>query len=172
MNSPATSISICPVHCSRQLSRCGVSSCSVRSHVELVVRLIGLKVFSRSSTASCVRQSMVSWTGPATPSISGDCTVFHCPACKPSAQAARASKNNSSVAPAPARLQQEVVCRSTSFPKQKLILRMCCPLLLQGKRECGRRSSTAICDERTHAPQHWGAIRSPRPRARAGWVEY
>src|ERR1700731_447277 len=156
MNSPATSISICPVHCSRHLSCCGVSSCSVRSHVELVVRLIGLKVFSRSSTASCVRQSMVSWTGPATPSISGDCTVFHCPACKPSAQAARASKNNSIVAPAPARLQQEVGCRSTSFPKQKLILRMCCPLLLQGKRECGRRSSPAICDERSHAPQHWG----------------
>jgi hypothetical protein len=37
-------MSIWPVHCSRHLSRCGVLSCSTRSQVEFVVRLIGLNV--------------------------------------------------------------------------------------------------------------------------------
>jgi hypothetical protein len=52
-------MSIWPVHCRRHFSRCGVLSCSTRSQVEFVVRLIGLNVVSRSATASGVRQRML-----------------------------------------------------------------------------------------------------------------
>ena len=90
-----------PVHCRRHFSRCGLNSCSVCSQVELVVRLTGLKVFSRSLTSVAERQRMFCNGGPATPLFCGLVMTFHSPACRPSARAAGARSE-----PAPRRTRR------------------------------------------------------------------
>src|SRR5215471_923969 len=89
MKSPATSMSICPVHRMRHRNVVALELNSTRSQSEFTVRYSGEKVAAVSPACSADRQRVLVWAVVLFPFITMVSVSFHSPGAMPSAIAGR-----------------------------------------------------------------------------------